>query len=98
MDFKKVKPLGNRILVRRSEVTTTKNGIILPESAQEKPRQGEVIAVGPGLPNKKGELISLAVNVGDQVLFSSYSGTELPSGKEDEYLILSEEDILAVLQ
>lgn len=96
MDYKKVKPLGNRVLIQRLEAQTTKSGIILPESAQEKPRQGEVLAVGPGKMNAKGEALKMPVQVGDKVIFSTYSGTEVDS--EEEYLILSEDDILAVIQ
>jgi len=93
MDNKKLKPLGNRILVQRSEAKTTKGGIILPDSAQEKPKQGKVVAVGPGKADDKGRVHPMDVKVGDEVLFSSYAGTEY----KDEYLILSEEDLLAVL-
>jgi chaperonin GroES len=92
MENMKLKPLGNRILVQRSEAKTTKGGIILPDSAQEKPRQGKVVAVGPGKVDEKGRVHPMDVKVGDEVLFSSYSGTEY---KED-YLILAEEDLLAV--
>ncbi|MBF8264079.1 MAG: groS-B [Parachlamydiales bacterium] len=92
MENKKLKPLGNRILVMRSEAKTSKGGIILPDSAQEKPRQGKVVAVGPGKVDDQGRTQPMDVKVNDTVLFSSYSGTEY---KED-YLILSEEDVLAV--
>lgn len=93
---KKLKPLGNRIVVKRQEAKTTKGGIILPETAQEKPRQGTVVAVGPGKIDDKGKSRPLDVKVGDEILFSSYSGTEYKAD-EIEYLILSEEDVLAVL-
>lgn len=93
---KKILPLGNRIVVKRQEAKTTKGGIILPEAAQEKPRQGTVVAVGPGKVDEKGKLHSLDVNVGDTILFSSYSGTEYKA-EDQEYLILSEDDVLAVL-
>jgi chaperonin GroES len=92
MQFKKLKPLGNRIVVQRSEAKTTKGGIILPDTAQEKPRQGTVVAVGPGKTDDSGHVQPMDVKVGDQVLFSSYSGTEY----QEEYLILSEDDLLAV--
>ena len=92
MENKKLKPLGNRILVMRSEAKTSKGGIILPDSAQEKPRQGKVVAVAPGKVDDQGRTQPMDVKVNDTVLFSSYSGTEY---KED-YLILSEEDVLAV--
>lgn len=93
---KKIKPLGNRIVVKRQEAQTTKGGIILPETAKEKPRQGKVIAVGCGRVDEKGKCHSMDVKVGDDVLFSSYSGTEYKADDVD-YLILSEEDVLAVL-
>lgn len=92
----KIKPLGNRILVRRSKAQTSKGGILLPDSAQERPREGEVIAAGPGKTNDQGQLEIIAVKVGDRVLFGSYAGTEVKHNDE-EYLILSEEDILGIL-
>lgn len=93
-----IKPLGNRILVRRSLVKTSKGGILLPDSAQEKPREGEVIAVGPGRPDESGIFQPITVKVGDKVLFSSYAGTEVKAeGLEGECLILSEEEVLGVL-
>lgn len=94
--MKKIKPLGNRIVVERKEAITTKGGILLPESAKEKPRQGTVVAVGPGKIDEKGKAQSLDLNVGDQILFSSYSGTEYKNDEMD-YLILNEEDVLAIL-
>lgn len=95
---KHIKPLGNRILVKRSEAKTSKGGIILPDSAQEKPKQGEVVAVGPGKTDECGKVQNLHVQVGDQVLFSSYAGTEVKTEEtEAEYLIMSEDDILGVL-
>ncbi len=93
MEKNKLKPLGNRVLVKRNEATTSKGGILLPDTAKEKPRQGTVLAVGPGRTDDKGRCHPLDLNVGDQVLFSSYSGTEV----QDESLILSEDDLLAVL-
>jgi chaperonin GroES len=98
MSAKKMKPLGNRVLVKRSEMKTSRGGILLPDSAQEKPRQGEVIAVGPGKFDEAGKFKSMNVQIGDQVLFSSYAGTEVKTedGQAD-YLIMSEDDILGVL-
>lgn len=93
---KKIKPLGNRIVVKRQEAKTMKGGILLPETAQEKPRQGLVVAVGPGKADEKGKICPLDVKIGDEILFSTYSGTEYKSDDVD-YLILSEEDVLAVL-
>jgi chaperonin GroES len=92
---KKIKPLGNRIVIQRQEAKTTKGGIILPEAAQEKPRQGKVVAVGPGKVDEKGKNHRMDVKVGDEILFSSYAGTEYKADGAD-YLILSEEDVLAV--
>jgi len=95
----KIKPLGNRVLIKRSQAETSKGGILLPDSAQEKPKEGTVIAVGPGKLNENGDLETLHVKEGDCVLFSSYAGTEVKSheDEEEEYLILSEDDILGVL-
>lgn len=92
----KLKPLSNRVVVRRSKAQSTKGGILLPDSAQEKPKEGEVIAVGPGKRNDKGVLEPIAIKAGDKILFGAYSGTEVKLDDED-YLILSEEDILGVL-
>jgi chaperonin GroES len=98
MEKEKIKPLANRVLIKRSKATTTKGGIILPDTAQEKPKEGEVVAVGPGLRDEEGNLQPLAVKIGDRVLFSSYAGTEIKENNtEDEYLIMSEDDILGVL-
>lgn len=92
----KIKPLGNRILVKRCEAETKKGGILLPSAAQEKPQQGEVIAVGPGKFDDKGHLISLSLKVGDKVLFTSYAGVSVKPDDED-LLIMSEDEILAVI-
>lgn len=94
----KIKPLGNRVLVERSKPQSSKGGILLPDSAQEKPKEGIVIAVGPGKLNDQGHLEPMDLKVGDKVLFSSYSGTEIKQNEEDgKYLILTEEDVLGVL-
>ncbi len=92
----KIRPLGNRILVRRATAKTTKGGILLPEAAQEKPKEGEVVAVGPGSVNNDGIQLALSLKEGDRVLFTAYAGTEVKSEVED-LLIMSEEDVLAVL-
>ncbi len=98
MSFEHIKPLGNRVLVRRSQAKTTRGGIILPDSAQEKPKQGEVVAVGPGKRDDEGNLKSMTVCVGDTVMFTAYAGTAVKTDQqEEEYLIMSEEDILGVL-
>jgi len=91
-----IKPLGNRVLVRRSKKETSKGGILLPDTAQEKPKQGEVIAVGPGKMNERGETESISVRIGDSVLYSSYAGTEVKG--EEDLLILSEDEILCTIQ
>ncbi len=96
MPEKKIKPLGNRIVVKRQEAKTTKGGILLPETAQEKPRQGKVLAVGPGKTDEKGKAHQMDVKVGDEILFSSYAGTEYKADDLD-VIIMSEEDVLAVL-
>jgi chaperonin GroES len=90
-------PLGDRVVVRplaREEVT--KSGIVLPDTAKEKPQRGEVIAVGQGRLNDKGDRVQMDVKTGDQVLFAKYAGTEFKLD-DDELLILSEKDILAVI-
>jgi chaperonin GroES len=92
----KIKPLGNRVVVQRSKAQTSKGGILLPDSAQERPREGQVMAAGPGKTNENGQLEPISVKVGDRVLFGSYAGTEVKQ-EEEEYLILSEEDILGIL-
>lgn len=91
-----IKPLGNRVLVKRSKAQTTKGGILLPDAAQEKPKEGVVVAVGPGKLDDNGKLIPLNVKMGDRVLFSQYSGTEIKINEEDE-IILTEDDILGIL-
>ena len=96
--MKAIKPLGNRILVRRSHVQATKGGILLPDTAKEKPKEGEVIAVGPGKRNDKGELEPMTVKKGDKILFSSYAGTEVKSeDHSEELLIMSEDEVLGIL-
>jgi len=93
----KIQPLGDRVLIRVLEAEEkTKGGIVLPETAKEKPQQGEVIAVGKGIRNDEGKLVSLEVRPGDKILFGKYSGTEIAVDGE-EYLICKEEDILAVV-
>ncbi len=93
-----IRPLNDRILVKRlEEEETTKGGIIIPDSAKEKPAEGEIIAVGKGKLNDKGERIQLDVKAGDRVLFSKYGGTDVKLDGED-YLIMREDDILAVVE
>lgn len=96
--MKTIKPLGNRLLVKRSKQEKTKGGILLPETAQEKPKEGEVIATGPGKRDQDGNLHPMTVNTGDRILFGAYAGTEVKNAAGDEeFLILSEDDVLGVL-
>lgn len=92
----KIKPLGNRILIKRSKAPTTKGGILLPDSAKEKPKEGTVEAIGPGKIDEHGNKEIMELKIGDRVLFSAYAGTEVKDDN-DEMLILSQEDILGVL-
>jgi len=92
----KVKPLADRVLVKRIEAEEkTAGGIVLPDTAKEKPKEGEIVAVGEGKLLDSGERSELQLKVGDRVLFSSYAGTEVKIDGED-YVIMREEDILAV--
>ncbi len=92
-----LKPLGDRIVVKVvEEVERTKSGIVLPDTAKEKPQEAEVVAVGPGGRSEKGDRIPMEVKVGDRVIFAKYSGSEFKQDDE-EYLILRESDILAVV-
>ncbi len=92
------RPLHDRVVVKRiDEEQKTKGGIIIPDTAKEKPMQGEILAVGPGARNDKGELIALGVKVGDRVLFGKWSGTEVKLDG-DELLIMKESDIMGVLE
>jgi chaperonin GroES len=92
-----VKPLADRVLIKVSaSEETTAGGILLPDTAKEKPQVGEITAVGPGKTDDKGNRQTLEVKVGDKVLYSKYAGTEVKLGG-DEFVLLSEKDILAVL-
>lgn len=93
-----IQPLGDRVVIKVLESEeTTKSGIVLPDTAKEKPQEGEVVAVGSGRVSDTGEKIAIEVAVGDRVIYSKYAGTEV---KYDgiEYLILSERDILAIVK
>jgi chaperonin GroES len=93
-----VRPLHDRIVIKRiEEKETVKGGIIIPDSAKEKPQEGEVIAVGHGKKTDKGEVIALDVKVGDRILFGKYSGTEIKLDGE-EYLIIREDEVLGVIE
>jgi chaperonin GroES len=93
-----VKPLHDRILVKRTEEKeVVKGGIIIPETAKEKPMEGEVIAVGPGKLREDGKRSALDVKKGDRILFGKYSGTDIKI-EDEEYIIMREEDVLAVIR
>jgi chaperonin GroES len=94
----KFRPLHDRVVVKRiDEEQKTKGGIIIPDTAKEKPMQGEIQAVGPGARNEAGDLIPLGVNVGDRVLFGKWSGTEVKIDG-DELLIMKESDIMGIIE
>lgn len=94
----KFRPLHDRVVVRRlEEEERTKGGIIIPDTAKEKPQQGEVIAAGPGARNEQGQLVALDVKEGDRILFGKWSGTEVKIDGED-LLIMKESDILGILE
>ena len=95
----KIRPLQDRVIVRRLEeqIEKTKGGIIIPDTAKEKPQQGKVIAVGKGKVNDDGKLTPVDVKVGDTILFGKYSGSEIKLNGE-EHLIMREEDILGVVE
>jgi len=94
----KVRPLGDRVLVKPLEVEEKKKGgIIIPDTAKEKPQEGKVIAVGKGKITEEGKILPLDVKVGDRILFGKYSGNEIKIDDED-YLIVKEEDILGIIE
>ncbi|HEX6504770.1 MAG TPA: co-chaperone GroES [Terriglobales bacterium] len=93
----KLTPLHDRIVVRRvEEAETTRGGIIIPDSAKDKPQEGEVIAVGRGKSNDEGKVFPLAVKEGDRILFGKYAGTEIKIDGED-FVIMREEEVLGIL-
>jgi chaperonin GroES len=94
----KFRPLHDRVVVRRlEEEERTKGGIIIPDTAKEKPQQGEVVAAGPGARNEEGQIVALDVKEGDRVLFGKWSGTEVKIDGED-LLIMKESDILGIIE
>jgi chaperonin GroES len=94
----KLRPLGDKILVKRVEAETkTKSGIVLPDSAKEKPKRGKVVAVGTGKRLDDGTVAAFSVKIGNEVLFTSYGGTEVKIDGE-ELLIMTEDDVLAVVE
>ncbi|HYB92364.1 MAG TPA: co-chaperone GroES [Candidatus Binataceae bacterium] len=94
----KFRPLGDRVLVKRvKEEERTKGGIIIPDTAKEKPQEGKVIAVGKGKVNEEGKLIALEVKAGDKILFGKYSGNDIKLEGED-LIIMREDDVLGILE
>ncbi|MBL8838397.1 MAG: co-chaperone GroES [Alphaproteobacteria bacterium] len=94
----KFRPLHDRVVIRRvEEEARSAGGIIIPDTAKEKPMQGEVVAVGPGARNEKGDLVALDVKAGDRVLFGKWSGTEVKLDGE-ELLIMKESDIMGIIE
>lgn len=94
----KIRPLNDRLLVQRlEEEEQTAGGIIIPDSAKEKPAEGKVVAVGPGKTNDAGERVALQVKEGDVILFSKYGGTDVKISGED-YLIMREDDVLGIVE
>lgn len=92
-----LKPLGDRVIVKpKAPEEKTKGGIILPDTAQEKPMEGEIVAVGNGKTDDAGKKVAMELKVGDKVLYGKYSGTEVKVN-EDEYLIMRESDVYAVI-
>jgi len=94
-----IKPLGDKVLVKPDDVSESKTsgGIIIPDTAKEKPQKGEIVAVGPGRTDENGKIIKVNVKVGDKVLYSKYGGNEIEYEGE-QYLIMSESDIYAVFK
>ncbi len=94
----KLKPLGDRVLVKAEEETAVKKGgIIIPDTAKEKPQEGTIIAVGPGKLDDKGQRVAMNIKAGDRVLYGKYSGSEVKLD-DQEYMIMHEEDIYGVIE
>ena len=94
--MEKLTPLGNNVIVKpAAEEQVSKGGLIIPDTAKEKPHEGEIIAVGPGKVNKSGDLMPLEVKVGDIIIYAKYGGSEIKMD-EEKYLLMSENDILAI--
>jgi chaperonin GroES len=95
----KLRPLGDRVVIEPTEQDEkTASGIILPETAKEKPQQGKVLAVGPGRADDEGKRVPLDVKVGDKVLFPKYGGTEVKLGGDRKVMIMKESEILAIIE
>ena len=94
-----IQPLGDRIIVKALEAEEkTKGGIVIPDTAKEKPQEGKVVAVGKGKKSDDGKAITPEVKVGDRVLYGKYSGTEIATKEGDELLIMREEDVFAIIK
>jgi len=94
----KLRPLADRVVIKRiEEEEVKKGGIIIPDTAKEKPQKGEVVAVGPGRLDEEGKRMPMEVKVGNKILFSKYAGTEVKIGDE-EYLVMREDDILCIIE
>lgn len=94
-----IQPLADRIVVKVLEAKeVTKGGILLPETAKEKPQEGKVVAVGKGRLTDNGQVVALEVKVGDRVLYGKYTGTEITTSEGEELLIMKEEDVLAIVK
>jgi chaperonin GroES len=100
MKIKGLKPLGDRVLIKPMvEEEKSKGGIVLPDTiSKEKPQVGEVLSVGPGGINKEGKLVPMTVKKGDNVVYAKYSGTDIKDDDDEDYLLLSEKDILAIVE
>ena len=100
MNVMELKPLGDRVLIKPIfEEEKSKGGILLPDTvSKEKPQAGEILAVGPGTTNKDGKIIPMTVKKGDKVVYAKYSGTDIKDDNDEDYLILSEKDILAIVK
>lgn len=100
MNIKGLKPLGDRVLIKPLfEEEKSKGGILLPDTvSKEKPQVGEILAVGPGSTNKEGKLVPTTVKKGDKVVYAKYSGTDIKDDNDEDYLLLSEKDILAIIE
>jgi chaperonin GroES len=95
----KIQPLGDRVVVRPLEAETkSKGGIVIPDTAKEKPQEGEIVAVGKGKLLESGSIHALEVKVGDKILYGKYSGNEITTKDGEELLIMREEDILAIIK
>lgn len=97
MALKTIRPLGNRVLVKRQEAQDSVGGIFLPDSAKEDPKQGTIVAVGQGSHDEKGNLKPVSLRVGEEVLFQNYSGVKVESESGEELLLLSEDDVLGII-